>query len=86
MRLSCGIVPSPNAPEIAALAEDLGYHRAWFYDWNKYYANTAYGQPVALVVPPTATMQTNYGWGVASSRLERLTLGNLSFHANGRIA
>src|SRR5262249_62259369 len=32
MRLSCGIVPGPKAPEIAALAEQLGYHRAWFYD------------------------------------------------------
>src|SRR3990172_5076768 len=46
--------------------------RARYYDWNKRYAHTAYGQPVALVVPPTATMQTNWGWGVGSSRLERL--------------
>lgn len=32
MRLSCGITPGPRAPELAVLAEELGYHRAWFYD------------------------------------------------------
>jgi hypothetical protein len=46
--------------------------RSRYYDWNKPYAHTAYGAPVSLVVPPTATMQTNWGWGVGSSRLERL--------------
>ena len=55
---------------------DCGYtlpaRRASWYNWNRNYANTAYGQPVALVVPPTANLQTNYGWGVASSRLSRI--------------
>jgi hypothetical protein len=46
--------------------------RAQWYNWNRNYANTEYGQPVALVVPPTANMQTNYGWGVASSRISRI--------------
>jgi hypothetical protein len=46
--------------------------RARWYNWNRNYAHTEYGQPVALVVPPTANMQTNYGWGVASSRLSRI--------------
>lgn len=46
--------------------------RSQYYDWNKRYVHTAYGQPVALVVPPTATLQTNWGWGVGSSRLQRL--------------
>jgi len=46
--------------------------RSYAYDWNKPYAHTAYGRPVALVVPPTATLQTNWGWGVGSSRLQRL--------------
>ena len=40
-------------------ADHWPVRRAWYYDWNKHYANTAYGQPVSLVVPPTATMQTN---------------------------
>ncbi len=55
---------------------DCGYmlpvHRARWYNWNRNYAHTSYGQPVALVVPPTANLQTNYGWGVASSRISRL--------------
>jgi hypothetical protein len=55
---------------------DCGYmlpaHRACWYNWNRNYAHTEYGQPVALVVPPTANLQTNYGWGVASSRLSRI--------------
>jgi hypothetical protein len=55
---------------------DMNYmkpiQRAEWYNWNRNYANTQYGQPVALVVPPTAQLQTNWGWGVASSRISRL--------------
>jgi hypothetical protein len=55
---------------------DCGYmrpvYRSRCYNWNRNYANTEYGQPVALVVPPTANLQTNYGWGVASSRISRI--------------
>ncbi|MEX0612722.1 MAG: hypothetical protein WD738_00605 [Pirellulales bacterium] len=46
--------------------------RARWYNWNRNYAYTDYGVPVALVVPPTANMQTNWGWGVASSRITRI--------------
>lgn len=53
--------------------------RAQYYNWNRNYANTEYGQPVALVVPPTAQLQTNYGWGVASSRISRI---DHQFHRN----
>jgi hypothetical protein len=55
---------------------DCGYmlpvYRSRYYNWNRNYANTEYGQPVALLVPPTAQLQTNYGWGVASSRISRI--------------
>lgn len=55
---------------------DCGYmlpiRRAQWYNWNRNYAYTDYGQPTALVVPPTANMQTNWGWGVASSRISRI--------------
>ncbi len=43
--------------------------RSRYYNWNRNYAYTDYGQPTALVVPPTAQLQTNWGWGVASSRI-----------------
>jgi hypothetical protein len=33
------------------------------------YANAAWGSPVALVVPPTAELQTNWGWGVGNTRV-----------------
>jgi hypothetical protein len=55
---------------------DCGYmrpvRRACYYNWNGRYAHSAYGQPVALIVPPTANMQSNWGWGVASSRVSRM--------------
>lgn len=47
-------------------------YRARNYNWNANYAHVQYGQPVAMVVPPTATMQTQWGWGVSSSRVSRL--------------
>ena len=54
---------------------DCGYmkpiYRAQYYNWNRNYAYTDFGAPTALVVPPTAQLQTNYGWGVASSRISR---------------
>lgn len=55
---------------------DTGYmlpvYRARCYNWNRNYAYTNYGAPTALVVPPTAQLQTNWGWGVASSRISRI--------------
>lgn len=47
-------------------------NRANNYNWNANYAHIEYGQPVALVVPPTVNMQTQWGWGVSSSRVSRL--------------
>lgn len=46
--------------------------RAQVYNWHGRYAHSSYGQPVALVVPPTANLQTNWGWGVGSSRISRI--------------
>jgi hypothetical protein len=40
--------------------------------WHGNYYHTMWGQPVALVVPPTAEYQTNYSWGVPSVRVERI--------------
>lgn len=62
---------------VATLAEAGGpemwpLYRAQNYNWHANYAHHQYGQPVALVVPPTANLQMNYGWGVGSSRLSRL--------------
>lgn len=32
MRISCSFPPGPRTPDYVALAEELGYERAWFYD------------------------------------------------------
>ena len=46
--------------------------RASQYNWHGNYNYSAYGQPVALVVPPTAELQTNWSWGAPSSRISRI--------------
>ena len=33
--------------------------------WHDNYVHTAYGQPVALMVPPTVQTQRQMGWGVS---------------------
>ncbi len=47
-------------------------NRARCYNWNYNYAHQQYGQPVALVVPPTVNLRTNWGWGVGSSRVSHM--------------
>jgi hypothetical protein len=46
--------------------------RAQMYNWHANYAYTPYGLQTAVVVPPTANLQTNWNWGVASSRVSRI--------------
>ena len=46
--------------------------RAMNYNWHANYAHTEYGAPMAMVVPPTAQLQTHWGWGVSSSRISRI--------------
>lgn len=43
--------------------------RAAWYPWHGGYRHTAWGAPVALVVPPTAEFHTEYGWGVTNTRV-----------------
>ncbi len=37
--------------------------------WHGDYYESAWGMPVALVVPPTAESQSHYGWGVGGYRV-----------------
>lgn len=46
--------------------------RAELTNWHANYAHSAYGYPVALVVPPTAQLQTNWSWGAPSMSLSRI--------------
>lgn len=46
--------------------------------WHGQHYYLQYGQPTALVVPPTASMQTNYSWGVSQNRMSNI------YHQYGR--
>jgi len=49
-----------------------GKKALWFAQrspWHAPYAHWKYKQPVALVVPPHANMQTHWGWGVGNTRM-----------------
>jgi len=46
--------------------------RAPNYNWHANYAHSSYGQPLALVVPPTAQLKSNWSWGAPSSTTCRI--------------
>jgi hypothetical protein len=50
-----------------ARADWIASQRAMTQSWHAGYSHTGWGAPVALVVPPTARMQTRMGWGVSQS-------------------
>jgi hypothetical protein len=60
--------PVLDGPE-ASLADLHALWNARRMAWHAPYAYTPYGWPTALVVPPTAHMQTSYGWGVTNSQM-----------------
>src|SRR5437867_12504201 len=87
MRLSCGIVPAPNAPEIAALAEELGYHRAWFYDSPALYGDVW----IAIARPLDRTERIGLGTAVLVPSLRHAVTtaaatGPIEAQAPGRLA
>jgi hypothetical protein len=49
-------------------ADYNAYRRAARSTWHGAYYNTQTGRPTAVVVPPTAHMQSSYNWGVAQTR------------------
>jgi len=40
--------------------------------WHGNYYHVMYGQPIALVVPPTAEKQCDYQWGVCGTEVTRI--------------
>jgi len=61
--------PYPGSPKFGdAWADQV----AAITPWHAPYYNTAYGQPVALVVNPRASTQTHWNWGVAGTRISPL--------------
>jgi len=41
-----------------------------YYGWHAGYQHPMWGRPLALIVPPVVQYQTNYGWGVSSTRID----------------
>jgi hypothetical protein len=46
--------------------------RAELSNWHANYAHSEYGAPIAMVVPPTAQLQTNWSWGAPSTSISRI--------------
>ena len=85
--LSCGIVPGPQAPETAALAEELGYHRAWFYDSPALYGDVW----VAIARALDRTERIGVGTAVLVPSLRHVVttaaaIGTIEAQAPGRLA
>ncbi len=59
-------------------AESWAACRGQSLPWHNAYYHAAFGEPYALVVPPTAEFQSNYGWGVGGTRVEPI------YHQFGR--
>lgn len=60
--------PEGDGPEVTR--HDL--HARWNayrMSWHGPWVNTSWGWPVAQLVPPTAHMQTSYGWGVGATQM-----------------
>lgn len=53
----------------ATRADRIARYYAAQRPWHGPYAYTAWGTPVALVVPPTAKMHTSFSWGVAQTEM-----------------
>ena len=68
---SMRVVEDTGAPGEYAAASAVGaqQYAAPSYTWHSGYYHTSWGRPLALVVPPTATYQTNYSWGVSGTRI-----------------
>ncbi len=52
-----------------------GHNARWrtmYRPWHGRYYNTQYNAPLALVVPPTAELTTDYAWGSVASRMTRI--------------
>ena len=86
--LAAGLVASAIAMSgsTATASDPLAVAQVWNYNysmnrpWHGNYYNQNYGQPLALVVPPTAHMRQTYSWGVSQNKIHPI------YHQFGRSA
>ncbi len=67
--LLCGMLVSPARAIEQTPMNAIAQYRAQMYAWHGNYYHTSWGVPVSLVVPPTAELHTEYGWGVTNTRI-----------------
>ncbi|MCD0461034.1 hypothetical protein [Roseiconus lacunae] len=60
---------SASAEGRKSLTQRWAHNFAMDRPWHGGYYNQTYGQPMAVVVPPTAHMRTNYSWGVGQNTM-----------------
>lgn len=72
------IASSAQAGGPAGRADRLARQYASTRPWHGQYSHTNYGQPLALVVPPTAKSMGSYSWGVSQNEIRPL------YHQFGR--
>jgi hypothetical protein len=60
------------ATQTAWAGNHCARNRAQSYPWHGQYYHAAWGKPVALVVPPTAEVRTNWSWGVGGTRIHTI--------------
>ncbi|MCS7305960.1 MAG: hypothetical protein NZ602_12745 [Thermoguttaceae bacterium] len=64
-----GIVRGDHGRLHQTLMGAWAQRRAQTISWHDYYYDPAWGMPVAVVVPPRAKAQTQWGWGVGNTRV-----------------
>ena len=76
--MALGLAIAAMAVSSTGRAGDETHHgrdarwRASLRPWHGRFYNVQYGQPIALVVPPTAELTTDYSWGSVASRMTRI--------------
>jgi hypothetical protein len=63
---ACGLSAGTLRAEIPQV---YAWRQAQVLPWHNGYYDPYWGQPIALVVPPTSEFQANYGWGVGGTRV-----------------
>ncbi|MEM6363991.1 MAG: hypothetical protein AAF745_06180 [Planctomycetota bacterium] len=74
--LSSGVA---SATDPYAVTDLWNHNFVQGYPWHGSYNYQPYGQPTALVVPPTAHMRQTYAWGVSQNKMYPI---HHQFHRN----
>ena len=66
--------PTSAGQPLSAVRRAHADRGAYWYNanhsWHGGYQHVQWGHPLALIVPPTANMQTEYSWGVARTTMQ----------------